>query len=168
MTAISFTAARELRPEAAAGVVTNVLSTRVPRAGRYVTGGARGGDAFIGWWLFWLRPEAEHWIIVPANRSQVDPWWEDTLVQGLPTVIEMPPGTSYADRNQALVDAATWVFGFPGYPEHDPRSRYSGTWQALRMARAAGKLAEWHCVNPPYAGRIENYPDLRAAPGDRR
>jgi hypothetical protein len=50
------------------------------------------------------------------------------------------------------------MFGFPAYPENDTRSRRSGTWQAVRMARRAGKLSPWHCVTPPYRGRIERYP----------
>jgi len=161
MTTISFTAARDLDDVARDGVVTNVLTVHVPHADRYVTGGCTGGDAFIGAWLMANRPDAEHVVIVPWNRSRVDPWWLVTDGGNL-TVVRMPPGSTYKDRNELLVEEGTWVFGFPAYPEADPRSRRSGTWQTIRMARRAGKLSQWHCVTPPYAGRIENYPDLPA------
>lgn len=151
---VSFTASRTLSPQAAGGVVTNVLTVHVPQADRYLTGACMGGDAFIGRWLRLHRPDAEHVVIVPADRSRVDPWWEQ---DGCPpvTVTEMPPGTTYADRNARLVTEANAVFAFPAYPENDPRSLRSGTWQTARMARKAGKLSQWHCVKPPYRGRIE-------------
>jgi hypothetical protein len=154
MTTISFTAAREW-PWPAASVAGNVLATQVPDADRYVTGACRGGDAWTGAWLAYHRETAEHVIIVPANRSQVDPWWT-AVPSGLRrvSIVEMPPGTSYKDRNQRLVDLADWVFGFPAFPEEDPRSARSGTWQAIRMARDAGKLSQWHCVMPPHSGSI--------------
>src|SRR5262249_19060923 len=95
---------------------------------------------------------AGHIVVVPADRSRVDPWWE-----GCPevTVIEMPEGTTYRDRNAALVARSAAVFGLPAYPEDDPRSRRSGTWQTIRMARRAGKLHRWDCVKPPYRGVVE-------------
>jgi hypothetical protein len=151
---VSFTSARDL-DDGGREVILNVLITGVPHAGRYVTGGCTGGDAFIGRWLFRNRPGAEHVVIVPANKSQVDPWW--LTVAGPVTVIPMPAGTTYADRNARLVAEGTMVDGFPAYPEHDPRSARSGSWQAIRMARKAGKLHRWDCVKPPYRGRIETY-----------
>jgi len=155
VTTVSFTASRDL-DQGGKGTVTNVLAARVPVAARYVTGACEGGDAFIGRWLYLNRPEAEHVVVVPADRSRVDYWW--MLASGRPvtvTVIEMAPGTSYADRNARLVAEGDTVFAFPAYPEDDPRSLRSGTWQAARMARKAGKLSQWHCVKPPYHGRAE-------------
>jgi hypothetical protein len=155
---ISFTAARDL-DDGGREVILNVLITGVPLAGRYVTGGCIGGDAFIGLWLHDHRPEARHVVIVPADRSRVDPWWLGLGTdRGNVEIIEMPPGTSYADRNYQVVQRGTMMFGFPAYPEHDPLSVRSGTWQTLRMSRRAGNLSQWHCVKPPYKGRIEHYP----------
>lgn len=153
----SFTAAREgFSP--VPGVVVSVLMTAVPHVDRYVTGGCVGGDAFIGEWLFQNRPDAEHVVIVPADRSRVGPWWLSCRRDREPTVIFMPWGTTYADRNARLVAEGTFTFGFPAYLEDDSRSRRSGTWQTIRMARKAGSLSQWHCVTPPYQGRIERYP----------
>lgn len=159
--AVSFTAARDLDDQGRE-VIINVL-TGVPHADRYITGGCRGGDAFIGRWLFDNRPGAEHVIIVPADRGRVDSWWlglpwGSWLPGGPVKVVHMPWGTTYADRNARLVEEGTMVVGFPAYPEDDPRSRRSGTWQTIRYARKAGKLSQWHCVKPPYRGRIEKFP----------
>lgn len=164
MTTISFTASRfNFAPPPS--VVASVLSARVPLADRYVTGACQGGDAWIGAWLYVTRPAAEHVVVVPCNRRQVDPWWTRTGSLPLVTVIDMPPGTNYADRNRELVARADQVFGFPAFPEEDPRSQRSGTWQTIRMARDAGKLRLWQCVTPPYRGQVEaltGEPDLAA------
>jgi hypothetical protein len=65
------------------------------------------------------------------------------------TLIEMPAGTDYADRNAELVKRGAVLHGFPAYTEDDRRSRRSGTWQAIRMARRAQKMGEWHCTALP-------------------
>lgn len=155
---IGFTAARDLDDQGQE-VIVNVLVT-LPHAGRYVTGGAIGGDAFIGRWLAVNRPDAEHLVIVPADRSRVDPWWLEPGIRCLTLVevIEMPRGSTYADRNYRIMQESSMIDGFPGYPEDHPQSRRSGTWQTLRYARAARKLGQWACVKPPFAGRIEAYP----------
>lgn len=150
---VSFTGARDLDGQGQE-VILNVL-VQVPPADCYITGGATGGDAFIGRWLHEHRPQAHHLVIVPADRSRVDPWWLETGNAG---VIEMPEGTTYADRNYQLVQRGTMVYGFPAWPEDDPRSLRSGTWQTIRYARRAGKLCRWDCVKPPYAGRVERWP----------
>jgi hypothetical protein len=154
---VSFTASRDMSQAARDGIVTSVLTVHVPTADRYVTGACTGGDAFIGRWLRLRRPDAEHVVIVPADHSRVDPWWEQA---GCPpvTVIKMPDGTTYADRNARLVAEGSAVFAFPAYPENDPRSLRSGTWQAARMSRRAGNFSQWHCTRPPYRGLIEAWP----------
>ena len=154
---VSFTASRTMDEAARDGVVTNVLTVHVPHVERYVTGACTGGDAFIGRWLYGSRPGTGHVVIVPADRSRVDPWWLEA--KGPPvTLVEMPAGTTYADRNARLVGEANAVFGFPAWPEADPRSRRSGTWQSIRMARKAGNFSQWHCVTPPYRGLVEQWP----------
>lgn len=148
---VSFTASRDLDP-AGERVIACILARWIPPALRYVTGACEGGDAFTGRWLLDHRPAAGHVVIVPANRSRVDDWWAgDPRV----TVIEMPPGTAYRDRNAHIVAGTDVLVGFPAHPEDDPRSRRSGTWQTIRMARRAGIPVQWHCVKPPYPSRIE-------------
>jgi hypothetical protein len=154
---ISFTASRDMGEDAQQGVVTSVLTVHVPQVERYVTGACTGGDAFIGRWLYCHYPDAEHVVIVPANRSRVDPWWLEAKGRSV-TVIEMPPGTTYADRNAQLAAEANAVFAFPAYPEADRRSRRSGTWQTVRMSRGVGNFSMWHLVTPPYRGLIEAWP----------
>ena len=154
---VSFTASRDMDQAAQAGVVISVLTVHVPLVGRYVTGGCIGGDAFIGRWLYANRPNAGHMVIVPADGSRVDPWWTEARGPAV-TLIEMSSGTTYADRNAQLVAEANAVFAFPAYPEDDPRSLRSGTWQASRMARKVGNFCMWHCVKPPYSGLIEEWP----------
>lgn len=161
---IGFTAAREMN-EHDRDIVTSIIQTRVPDVSRYVTGGARGGDACIGAFLYATRPRAEHVVVIPANRSQIDPWWEAVIARGGPvTVIQMPPDTTYADRNAEIVHQSDAVIGFPAYPENDRRSQRSGTWQTIRLSRNAENLSQWHCAKPPYAGRIEKYIESRRQP----
>jgi hypothetical protein len=153
---VTFTASRQPVTRAAAGVVSHVLAERVPEAERYITGGCRGGDTWIGRWLLLNRPDAEHVVIVPANHAAVDPWW---LRAGRPvTVIDMPAHSAYRHRNSRMVQEADAVFGFPAYLEDDSRSLRSGTWQTIRMAREAGNFSQWQCVVPPYHARIEADP----------
>ena len=153
---VSFTAARDMGT-AAREHVAGILEANLPDAGRYVTGACVGGDAFIGRWLYNHRPDAEHVVVVPAPGGYIDRWWLDPGYRDV-TVIIMPPGTTYKDRNQRLVDEGTMVFAFPPGIEGDARSQRSGTWQTVRMARRAAKFSQWWSVTPPYAGRIEKHP----------
>jgi len=113
--AVSFTASRDMDEAARQGVVTSVLAVHVPFADRYVTGACVGGDAFIGRWLYANRPDAEHAVVVPADRSRVDTWWLEAKGPAV-TVTEMPPGTTYADRNARLVGAGRRRVRLPVLP----------------------------------------------------
>lgn len=102
-------------------------------ASGHVTGACRGLDAIIGEYCATKWPEHHHLVIVPANTSFVDRWWLPFghAVQ----VIHMPPGTTYKDRNQTIVNNSIGLVGCPIGAEDDPRQRRSGTWQTIRMAR---------------------------------
>jgi len=144
---VGFTASRDLDSKGEQ-VILDVLAG-VPDADRYVTGGCIGGDAFIGRWLYRNRPDAEHVVVVPADRSRVDPWWAYEP-PGSVTLILMPPGTTYEDRNERIVAESTYLYGFPSYVEGDRRSRRSGSWQTLRMSLRAGKFRAWRTVRAPF------------------
>lgn len=114
-----------------------VLGTLVELyAEEFVTGAAPGIDALIGADLATRYPDARHTVIVPANRSQIDPWWLrlDRQPKWLEIVL-MGEGSSYRARNERIVTRSTELRAYPAYPEHDERSRRSGTWQTIRLAR---------------------------------
>ena len=75
---------------------------------------------------------------------------DDTLIHGHPGVDQygkspyrMPyaefhvihPDKPYLDRNADIVSFSDALLAAPQYPESDPRSRRSGTWQTIRLAR---------------------------------
>lgn len=140
-----FTAARELDsfPD---GYIESVLQS-LPPAERYITGGARGGDALIGRWLYERYPSAHHIVVVPANRAQVVEWWLGFDV----TAVDMPRGTSYRDRNMHIVQMCTNLVAFPAFPEFNVKSRRSGTWQTVRMAKRVGKSVQIYCGEEAFA-----------------
>lgn len=136
MTIIGFTGTRVLpSPDEERKVVATLYMLH---GTEYVTGGAIGVDALVGAELAKLYPLASHRIIVPADRSRVDPWWRMKSPPHL-SVQPMPEGSTYRDRNRAIVDRADELMAYPLYGEHDERSKRSGTWQTIRLARAAGK-----------------------------
>lgn len=107
----------------------------------YVTGACVGLDGFAGDWLFRAYPEKTHVVVVPANRSQVDYWWHHVPLDHPHyhniRVIEMPEGTRFKDRNIYIVTSSDTLFYVADYPERHGRSTRSGTWQTVRLARAA-------------------------------
>ena len=104
----------------------------------FVSGGCRGWDAVFGETLALRYPDKQHVVIVPANRSQVDPWWEK-FDPGFVVVVYMDEGTSYRQRNEEIVKHSTHLFYCANYPEDHPKSgRGCGTWMTVRIARAAG------------------------------
>ena len=139
-----FTSTRTLTHDAEVLLVRELQT--IPPADAYVTGACRGGDAFIGEWMFWSHPDAEHIVIVPANKKQIERWWEkpavrDAVTMGRKLTIEyMPASTDYRARNTALVKRATRFYGYPAYSEDDRRSQRSGTWMTIRIADRANKL----------------------------
>jgi hypothetical protein len=152
--AVSF-AASLFADDGARAVIGSVLTGAVPRARRYVTRGLPGADAFTGEELLLRHPGAEHLVIAGAGLSPQDRWWL-RYPAGRVTVCEMPAGSTRYDQNEKLAEAGAAMFGFPDWPETDPRSVTCATWQAIRAARRRGTLAAWYCVRPPYGCLTEN------------
>jgi hypothetical protein len=107
-------------------------------ADAFVTGACRGVDAVAGRCLVSEHPTAQHVVVVPDNRNAVREWWPSVESRRSIQVYEMEPGSSYRERNEIIVELADHLVGFVEHPEDDPRSVRSGTWQTIRLARAAG------------------------------
>jgi hypothetical protein len=145
---VGFTASRDLSGEDIQTLVdrldllllVNMSSGLWTPETRFITGGCRDGDAIIAEWLY-RRGMPVH-TILPADHKQIDFLW----ARHANTYYQMPPGTTYKDRNAAIVAESERVYGFPMYPETHPRSRRSGTWQTIRMARRAGKFDVDSCL----------------------
>lgn len=95
-----------------------------------VTGGCVGVDARVAK-LAHSKGFHVH-TILPANRSRVDPHWREHC-----TTFE--EASTYRDRNARIVKRSRRIIAVPEHDEHDPRSRRSGTWQTVRIARNAHK-----------------------------
>ena len=139
MAGIGFTASRGMTDKEAAIIeadLTNLQESALRLIKEWVTGGCIDGDAIIGRTMARLRPKDTHVIIVPANRAAVDEWWKDEEFSDHHIELEfMPPGSSYKDRNLRIVESVNGLMAYPLYAEKDERSRRSGTWQTVRLAR---------------------------------
>jgi predicted Rossmann fold nucleotide-binding protein DprA/Smf involved in DNA uptake len=122
--------------------IDDVLGSLLPGS-EYTTGGCIGVDTIVGRRMWLAHQKATHRVVVPADRSRVSPWWMHRAIReagpGSGVLVEeMPPNTTYKDRNQRIVDHSNVLVAFPAHSEDDPRSKRSGTWQTIRMARRAG------------------------------
>lgn len=107
----------------------------------YASGGCTGIDFYVGRYCYERWPSRQHIVVLPANRSRIGVWWRH-----LPdvVVIEMPPGSSYRDRNQYLVNISRRLSAYPFAAEANPSQQRSGTWQAYRMAQRSHRIPPRH------------------------
>lgn len=144
---LGFTGTREV-PDELVDDVKRFVSSCARGYDEFTTGACVGFDAIAAWRLAATRPEATHRLVVPANRSQVDMDLVRAFTQrmlhpsrefsGTYIVEFMPEGTSYKQRNERIVSYADGMCAVVGYPEDHGKSRRSGSWQTIRIARRAG------------------------------
>lgn len=132
MTLCSFSGARELT-DYGRRAICHDLERLDPATVIVVTGGCVGVDACVAMEAT-ARGFTVH-TVLPANRGLVDANWRAHCA----SYEELPPGTTYRDRNVRLVEIGTRLFAYPLHGEHDARSKRSGTWQTVRLARKAGR-----------------------------
>jgi predicted Rossmann fold nucleotide-binding protein DprA/Smf involved in DNA uptake len=129
---VGFTGSRHLTGEMQEAIKRALIETQVDAT--IVTGACLGVDAYVAL-IAWRTPYLKVHTIVPADRSRVDPYWRDHC----DTFEEMPPGTTYRDRNERIVALSDRLIAVPDYPEDAPESRRSGTWMTIRIARRTGR-----------------------------
>lgn len=131
MAMVGFTGTRNV-PTAMLPRIRRIVEA-LPEGTGVVTGGCVGVDAIVA------RVANQRGLhvhtVLPADRSRVDRAWADHCS----TYEEMPAGTDYRARNTRIVELSDEIIAIPEAPEHDPRSRRSGTWMTVRIARRAGK-----------------------------
>jgi hypothetical protein len=99
----------------------------------FLVGGCIGADAVAGRFVGNILNRNVQ-VFLPADRSRVDP----DYLEYADHVHELPPGSSYRARNQAIVRHSTELVAFPSYREEHGKSLRSGTWQTIRLAVAKG------------------------------
>jgi hypothetical protein len=110
----------------------------------FVTGGCIGFDDFVGRTLVEIFPTHVHRVYVPADRSRVAAWWRDPALAPFVEVREMSPGTTYKDRNIALVNDVAALVAKPKHGSRDVRAARSGTWMTVGIARRQMKPVIFH------------------------
>lgn len=135
-TTLGFTGTREITTaeEESIARILRTPSLDLDHYQAFVTGACIGVDAYVGGLMARWFPTAEHIVVVPADRSRVDP----SYLSWASHIINMPTNTTYKDRNQRIVELINKLVGFPRYTEQDPRSIRSGSWQTVRISRTQG------------------------------
>lgn len=122
------------------GAAIGRLLSGVDLYDEYVTGACIGFDAVAGMAMCLRFPTARHRVLIPANDYKVSRWWDQPPFRGASNLLvhQMPAGTDFKDRNQAIADLSTELKYCAAFPEEHGKSRRSGTWQTVRMARKGG------------------------------
>lgn len=161
MHVIAFSASRTIPTHATErieGVLKTLAHEVLTRPGDLVvTGACVGGDQMICEYLLHEAPWSLHRIVVPRDRSRVDEKWLAEMARNPRVeIVEMPRGTTYRDRNEALLRGlwprrvlpAQRLVAFPLHGEKDQRSIRSGTWMTVRMARAESIAHDLYVLEP--------------------
>lgn len=129
-----FTGSRYLEPTHHA-LLDEVLHAHLDGE-EYTTGGAAGVDTYVLRRMTTLCPEALHRVCVPEAGLG----WENPYLN-LASVVEQVPDTMrhpYRSRNLRILVHTDVLLAFPLREEDHPKSKRSGTWMTIRMARERG------------------------------
>lgn len=137
---VGFTGTRSLPTSCYADVERIVKA--LPQGTRVVTGGCVGVDDFVAFTAH-ANGYPVH-SVVPADQSRVAPGWGDYCS----SFEVMPPGTDYRARNERIVELSDRIIAIPEALEDAARSRRSGTWMTVRIARRAGKPVQVEILKP--------------------
>lgn len=106
----------------------------IPDKAMIVVGGCIGANALVAetsfHWGFYV-----HAVLPSIERGK---FFDQHIFNYCHSWEEMPPGipgNAYRERNQRIVNYANVLFSFPELPEDHGRSKRSGTWMTIRMAR---------------------------------
>lgn len=127
---IGFTGTRDLHTSEQARI--DAVVAKVSPGSCVVTGACLGVDAYVA--RAAKNAGLTVWTIVPGDWKLVDPAW----YHWCDFFEEMPAKSTYKARNLRIVEMSDALVGFPRWRETDPKSRGSGTWQTVRMARKRG------------------------------
>lgn len=120
--------------------ITQALSKVVAQAETVIVGGAIGGDAFAARVAHTLRLWVK--VILPVDTKEIDPDWRDYCD-------EAEGSYPYRERNTRIVEQCEVLYAFAAYLEADARSRRSGTWMTVRIARKLGREVHVWVQDPP-------------------
>ena len=123
----AFTGSRGPLSREQQGMIERAIDA-LPKPSVIVTGACLGVDSYVARYAV-LTGHKVH-TVVPGNRALVDPEWRSWCH----TFTEMPPDSTYRDRNVELVSQGPdGLRGFPTAPENYAESKRSGTWQTIRL-----------------------------------
>lgn len=133
---VGWTGSRDLTDAMRAAIDTylDYLATRyrATRDVKVVHGGCLGVDEYVS------KSASARGIpqvtIFPSNMSQA----ATACRYRSQEVVQMPEGSTYRQRNEAIVKLATTLVAVPRFAEDHPRMRRSGTWMTIRIARRRG------------------------------
>ena len=138
---IGITATRALTPTGQQHITDALSKAAKEGCEMVIVGGAIGGDAFAARAAHALRLWVR--VILPLDTKEVDPDWRQYAD-------EAEGSYPYRERNTRIVDQCSTLYAFPAYPEDDPRSKRSGTWMTVRIARQKGRSVQvWVQDTPP-------------------
>jgi hypothetical protein len=147
---VGFTGTRSLWPAEYQRVLEWLDQQVTQEPDGWVTGACKGFDAFVGIQGVRRYQRIPHRVYVPRDTSQVDRWWLGGEFRQLvsptnrgsaatPIVVHENAG-DYRQRNQRIVFMSDRILAVAAYPEDHGRSRRSGTWMTVRMARKAENI----------------------------